>query len=1470
MVKDDAMEAASGGAAEDHLTNDSVFPASSVQQRLWLLEQIHPGGGLYNSPFAYRISGALDEQALHKALESIVERHEVLRTTFVASGGRVVQRLHATGSCPFRVVDAVDETAAIAMAVAEARQPFDLAAGPLIRSALFRLSTQQRIFVVTVHHTVFDGWSESILLAELGQFYQAELEQSAAALPELPIQYADYAAWEQEQLEGSDLDQDVAYWRAKLADLNPSVLPLDHPRSARDHGRGAWEPVRIPPALTSSVKAFAARESASLFMVLAAGLLVLLRRYTRQEDTAVGFVTSGRERVEVQSLIGCFINTLVLRLELGEGLTPQDVVHLTRRAALEAYDHQALPFDRLIELLPGRRDGSRPAAFQVLINQGPPVRRTSIVAGMPFEQFPLDLGVSKFDLSLEIGEVDGGFEGYFEYNTELFEPATVRRFSRHFSSILQGFVDQPSRPISMIPLLSDEDRAGLLLQARGAAPATVPVLVHRQFEAQVAANPDTVAVAFGESSVTYCQLDRRANVLAHALVDLGLEAGGAVGVVLPRSIDAIASLLAVFKAGGVYVPIDPGYPDERMFFALHDADVKVVITTDALRRRLPVDEAAILTVDAIPGASALHQNVSEERLTTGDSGAYVLYTSGSTGTPKGVLVGHRALASHTAAVVRQYGLSAADVVLQFAGFSLDPSLEQILPTLAVGGTLVLRGEGVWGGVECFQNLVRHRVTVADFPTAYWTELVQVALDTPSSLTGHCLRLVLVGGEAMPLPGLETWWQTPLAPVRLLNVYGPTEATVTATCYEVRQNDPYLRHQAAVPIGRPLDHRHLYILDEHRQLMPPGAPGEVYLGGAGLAERYLNRPELTDERFPTDPFVGRGSRMYRTGDVGRYLPDGNVVFLGRVDDQVKIRGFRIEPAEVEGVLASARGVAAAAVVVKGEAGASRHLAAFVVLRGGESVSAEDLRRDLLTTLPDFMVPRTITVLDQLPLASSGKVDRRALKALVVAEELVSPTPAPASRPATEAEQRLAVIWCDVLELPAVNPTDDFFAIGGHSLLAIRLVTAVAEEFNVELPLEALFEAPTLAAMAQRIGREAGLESVVTAGASRRDTESETERTLVALWETVLGVSPIGVNDSFLELQEHCGDRVAPMFDGVREIFGVLAEGLPVEEFIRDPTVANLARLLDSGLDRHSALVVPLHLGGTGTPLFLVHAGGGYVFFYRALAARLGRPVYGIRAATDDDSEPFSRAGSLEDLAARYLREIRALHPEGRYHLGGACFGGVVAFEMARQLVEQGDRIEGPVLLLDSFVQNNSGAKRDVSREAHSRSEYLQKRMRTHFERSRQLGLLGGVRYLSEKLRSNAGDLFMAVPAGLSELSRRLSSASAKLDVRLRTRDRPDQPAAQRAEERQLRLIASFMEATDRLLLRYWPQQYQGPVALLGANEAEDPRLMWAGLAPDDLLFCCRLQGDHMTMFDEPAVADTAAWIRFYLDGTEHPG
>ncbi|MGH9363377.1 MAG: non-ribosomal peptide synthetase, partial [Thermoanaerobaculia bacterium] len=771
-------------------------------------------------------------------------------------------------------------------------------------------------------------------------------------------------------------------------------------------------------------------------MTLLAALQVLLARLSGQEEVCVGTAVSGRNRLEIEGLIGFFVNTLVLRGDLRGEPTFRELLGLARGRVLEAYARQDLPFERLVEELePERSLGHNPLFQVMLVLHNAPLEKLEL-AGLTLSSAPLASGAAKFDLALPLSETDRGLAGAIEYAAELFDGSTVRRWLRMFETLLGEVVQRPETPIGRLPLLGEAERHQLLREWQ---PATrteglAEAGLHELFEAQVKRAAERTALIVGERSLGYAELNARANRLARRLVALGIGAEAVVAVALERSVEAVVALLAVLKAGGAYLPVDPGDPAERIGYLLRDSGAAAVLTRRELAAALPAGTAQLVFVDADGSAPGGEGAADVGRPVAAGQLAYVIYTSGSTGRPKGVGVAHGAAAGHLAAMPRAYGVGTEDLVLQFAALSFDVSLEQVFSALVVGATLVMRGEEPWGEAELFGQLARAGVTVANLPTALWRQVTRSG-GVAARLAATRLRLMIAGGEAMVGEASAAW-----APVRLLNAYGPTEATITATLFEVQGEWKGRR----VPIGRPVGERTAYVLDGQGEPAPIGVPGELCLGGPLLARGYLGRPELTAERFVPDPFGPPGGRLYRTGDLARVLPSGALEFVGRTDDQVKLRGFRIELGEVEAALGRCPGVREAVVTARVDSPGDRRLVAYVVPGGPELVW--ELRRRLAAVLPDYMVPSAFVSLERLPLTAHGKVDRRALP--------VPDRTAPEQifvAPRTPLEEMLAGVFADLLGLERVGADDDFFALGGHSLLATQAMSRVGRVLGVELPL-----------------------------------------------------------------------------------------------------------------------------------------------------------------------------------------------------------------------------------------------------------------------------------------------------------------------------------------------------------------------------------------------------------------------------------
>ncbi len=991
----------------------NAFPLSFAQQRLWFLDQLEPGNAAYNVAAAVRLHGPLDLAAFRQSLNEIVSRHESLRTTFANVDGRPLQvitaqlNLHVPLTDLSEVAEDQREAEVLRRAQVEAQQGFDLTRGPLIRAQVLRLHADEHVVLLTMHHIVSDGWSTAIFINELAALYDAFLTGQPSPLSALPIQYADYARWQQTWLKPEALQEQLDYWQQQLGDeLTVLQLPTDHPRPAVQQHNGARHYIELPRTLTDALEALSQREGVTLFMTLLAAYQVLLQRYTGQARISVGSSIAGRNRTEVEHLIGFFLNSLVLRTDLEGDPTFNELLARVREVALGAYAHQDVPVEMLMELLHPERDLSYNPLFQVMfIFQNTP-RPALALSNLTLAPMELDTLTAKFDLTLDLKETPEGLAGWFEYSTDIFEAATIARLASHFHTLLEGIVAEPQRRISELPLLTEPERQQLETWNNTQADDTTDKCVQQLFEAQAARTPEAVAVICEDKQLTYRALNARANQLAHHLRTLGVGPEVVVGLYVERSIDMIVGLLGILKAGGAYVPLDPEYPRERIAFMLADARVSVLLTQERLAGRIVAQAVNRLCLDTDWSviARASEQNV-EPNVTPAHL-AYVLYTSGSTGQPKAVEVQHNSLAGYVETASRDFALTPADRVLQFASISFDTSAEEIYPCLTSGATLVLRTTAMLSAAQTFLQRCREwGVTVLDLPTAYWHELV-ARIDAESLQLPPALRLVIIGGERALPERVATWHARVGAQARLLNTYGPTETTIVATTAELSISTT-TSNAHEVPIGRPVRNVQAYVLDASLRLTPVGVPGELYIGGAGLARGYYNRPALTAERFLPDPFSPvPGARLYRTGDRVRWLPTGQLEYLGRSDNQVKVRGFRIELGEIEAALSQHAAVRDVVVVARDEAPGDRRLVAYVTTSEAQPPTFAELRRYLRATLPEHMIPADFVLLDTLPLTVSGKLDRRALPA---PERNKTTQTDSFIAPRTPLEEVLAAIW-----------------------------------------------------------------------------------------------------------------------------------------------------------------------------------------------------------------------------------------------------------------------------------------------------------------------------------------------------------------------------------------------------------------------------------------------------------------------------
>ncbi len=1038
-------------------------PLSFAQMRMWLLECISGPSGAYNIPFYLQLDGVLEnEPALERALNEIVRRHDALRTYFAEQEGVPFQIIRPSLTLTLLKTDLSNMPEKITQHIqAQAALPFDLKQGPLLRAELIRLAAEKQVLLLTFHHIVADGWSMEVFTRELSTLYGAFSRNQPSPLPELPIRYVDYSVWQREQLQGETLTRLLAYWRQRLANLPALELPTDKPRPASQSFRGTIAQFSLPPELAEGLQTLSRREGVTLFMTLAAAFQVLLHRYSGQDDIAIGTPTAGRSRAELEGLIGFFVNTLVLRTDLSGNPGFCELLARMREVALGAYANEDMPFEKLVEELNPQRDLSRNPLFQVMfVLQNVPGDQLQLNA-MTAEVLPVDKGTTQFDLTLELTETPHGFSGRVEYATDLFEAATIKRLTDHFQTLLEGVVARPEAHLSELPLLTEPERKQLLVDWNNTS-ASFPQdqCIHELFEAQAAKTPQAVALVHEDSRLSYAELNAQANRLAHHLRGLGVKPDVRVAICAERSLNMVVGMLAILKAGGAYVPLDPAYPKERLKFMLEDSAPVALLTQGRLVSLFEGTTKSLPAIDLeadFPNWADLPDNNpdhSESRVTPNNL-AYVIYTSGSTGQPKGVMIEHKGLCNLLTDVKNRYSIRAEDRILQFAAIAFDMSIQDIFGALLWGAGLVLRTDAWLTGAGKFWALCeQHGVSILTLPTLFWQQLVQ----EEHVIIPDCVRHITIGGEAVSNTVLAAWFARKSYRPKLFNGYGPTETTIYSTSHE-----PLADSISWQSIGRPIANTRVYILDADKQPVPVGLAGELYIGGAGIARGYLNRPELTAERFVADPFSAvADARMYKTGDMVRWLADGTLEFLGRNDFQVKIRGFRIETGEIETILRQHPQLREAVVSVYEPAPGDKRLAAYLLRQGAIAPTVSELRDFLKPKLPEFMVPASFMFLDALPLTPNGKLDRKALP-----KPLTEDTPVTYSAPNTETERKLADIWKELLGLKTVGIQDNFFDLGGHSLLAMQVIVRVGEQLSTEIPMAALFELPTIRQLAKRI-------------------------------------------------------------------------------------------------------------------------------------------------------------------------------------------------------------------------------------------------------------------------------------------------------------------------------------------------------------------------------------------------------------------
>jgi len=1156
-------------------------PLSYEQEQLWVLHQLAPETTADHECAAVTLSGPLEAGLLRESLDAVIQRHETWRTVFVSRDGVPVQVVLDGGWCGWSVTDLSE--AAEAEREAEARQhaqqqvsqPFDLARGPLLRALLVRLGDQRHRLFLSWHRIVADRTSVTrVTVPELRELYDARVQRRADELPAVGLQYADYAIRQRQQRPDEEVQTRLRFWSEHLAGA-PTVLELpgDHRRPGPLSDRGQAQPFALGAGLSARLRELSGQEQTSLSMTLTAAFEMLLYRYTGQEDLLLGLTVPGRRPGPPHQTTGLFTSTVVLRADLAGEPSVRELLGRTQATSQAAHRHQDVPLGAVVPEKQPERGAARHPLVQVLLAIEP--EPAPLAGGWCLEPADIRPPASRFDLCVEVDERTDGLTGRFVYRSDLFEPETIRRMIGHWRMLLAGMTARPSLPVRHLPMLTAPETEQLLRDWSAGAELNQGPDIVALIDEQARVGPDEVAVVCGPERLSYRQLDERARRLARYLKARGVAAEVPVGVCLERSPEQVIALIAILRAGGAYVPLDPEAPAERIRYVVADTQMPLLLTQERLRETVASAGAEVVSLDGDRAAIERPSSGAEpDGPPQPEQLAYIVYTSGSTGRPKGVMVARGVLAAHSRAMIGEYQLGPKDRVMQFSQYIADASLEQILPTLAAGARLVMRGTAIWSPRQLLEELKSQQVTVINLWPTYWQQMVREWAREPAELAGLRLRLVILGGERLSAQAVREWRELGVPGVRLLNAYGPTEATITATIAEAGDEPE------PVTIGRPLPGRSVYILDDGGRPVPTGVLGELYIGGPLLARGYLNQPELTKERFVDDRFAARpGGRLYRTGDLVRYRPDGRIEYAGRNDEQVKIRGYRIELGEVEAVLAQHPAVDQAVVTTQGD-GPDSDLVAFVVARAAAPLALDDLRGYLARQLPWPMQPTMIEQLAELPRLATGKPDRRRLPKVERAKRRDDEPYVPAR---LLAEQQLVQIWEELLEPRPIGIKDNFFHLGGHSLLAAELVGRIERATGQKLALSTLFAKPTV-------------EQLV---AVLRDNSQETD-------------------------------------DAVR--------------------------------------LLPVQAEGSRRPFFFLHGdwtGGAFYCFALARACGPDQPFYALDTYRFSPREPVP---TLEAMAAAHIEAIREVQPHGPYRLGGYCNGGLLAYEMARQLESSGEQIE----------------------------------------------------------------------------------------------------------------------------------------------------------------------------------------------------
>ncbi|RCJ27418.1 non-ribosomal peptide synthetase [Nostoc sp. ATCC 43529] len=1158
-----------------HISNN--IPLSFSQQRLWFIDQLYHGSSFYNIPIAFHIKGELDITSLEQSLNEILKRHEIWRTRFKLINGEPVQEIAPDLNWDLPIINLEHlsnqnwESEVKHLVAKEATKPFNLAKGLLVRATLLRLNKQEHVLLVTMHHIITDGWSCGVFLRELSTLYAAFSTNKPSPLPELPIQYADFAIWQRDRIQGEFLATKLKYWKQQLSGELPVLqLPADRPRPTVTTFAGAKQYFTFSADLTNALKQLSQREDATLFMSLLAAFNILLYRYTDQEDILIGSPIANRNRAELEGMLGLFVNTLVLRNNLSGNPTFQEFLHRVRQVTLDAYAHQDLPFEMIVEELQPERDLNRNPLYEVMfVLQNTPTN-VQEVSGLTLRTLDFDSGTSQLDIFLSMFESQDGLTGCLEYNTDIFDATTISKFINNYQNLLENIIANPQQRICELSPLAPAEQEQLLFNFNQTSAEYKDVCLHELFEQQVEVSPNSIALIHQSDKLTYRQLNYQVNQVANYLQKQGVTKETLVAICLERSIDIVVGILAILKAGGVYIPLDPSYPVERLNFMLSDSQASILISHKQILEKLSLSSHKIVCLDIHKDEISQQSPENPINISKPEHLAYIIYTSGSTGTPKGVLGTHRGTVNGLHWLWKTYPSTPQEVYCQKTAISFVDSVWEIFAPLLQGIPTVIINNATLLDPQLFiEALAHHKVTrIILVPS-----LLRLLLDNYHHLTKKLsqLKLWITSGEALSI-NLAKTFQELMPFAKLINLYGSSEVSANATYYDTS----LLQDQAnTVPIGRPINNTQAYVLNPNLQPTPLGVVGELYIGGDGLARGYLHRPELTQERFIDNPFIP-GTKLYKTGDLVRYLSDGNLEYLGRDDEQIKIRGFRVELGEIATIIIQHPDVRDAVVIAVNDTEENQTLIAYIVT--DKQDIAVQLLPYLQQKLPNYMLPSAFVVLDALPLTPNGKVDKRSLPT----NEFIRPnTNKTLIAPRNFTELSLVKLWENLLNTTPIGVTDNFFNLGGHSFLAVRLMAQIQDRFGHNLSLSTLFENPTIEKLAAIVSQ-------------------------------------------------------------------------PFRKSSNSPVVA-------------------INSSDSKIPFFCIHGAGGGINHYINLSRRLGEdyPFYALEHNPDAEEPEII---SVEETASYYLQEIRKIQPNGPYLLGGHCYGGVLAFEMAQQLQKQGERVD----------------------------------------------------------------------------------------------------------------------------------------------------------------------------------------------------